>query len=211
MWLRSQVCLAFWLHCEKEVLKSFFGFPLCISLLLYLYAVFNLSLSHSPFPSTSLFLLSIRVLPNSARWLLVNNRKEEALILLRKAATMNGRALPTTVQVWFRDYLSHSRSLFEGLLQLHITGTHKKTSKKSLAPLTSLWQQAITPRGSKPKGLPLYPVCDRLKLAHCQGNSGITWALWTTCLQRSTVRCNVISKNKLCKQNICLICYGCLL
>ncbi|XP_053468656.1 solute carrier family 22 member 13 isoform X2 [Ictalurus furcatus] len=46
-----------------------------------------------------LFIFYIWVLPNSARWLLVNNRKEEALVLLRKAAIMNGRPLPTTVQL----------------------------------------------------------------------------------------------------------------
>ncbi|KAF5908620.1 solute carrier family 22 member 13-like [Clarias magur] len=41
----------------------------------------------------------VGILPNSARWLLVNDRKEEALELLRKAATINGRPLPTTVQL----------------------------------------------------------------------------------------------------------------
>ncbi|TRZ00457.1 hypothetical protein DNTS_033222 [Danionella cerebrum] len=46
-----------------------------------------------------LFVFYIWVLPHSARWLLVNNRKEEAIDLLRKAASVNGRALPPTVQV----------------------------------------------------------------------------------------------------------------
>ncbi|KAM9493911.1 solute carrier family 22 member 6 [Clarias gariepinus] len=46
-----------------------------------------------------IFISYIWILPNSARWLLVNDRKEEALELLRKAATMNGRPLPTTVQL----------------------------------------------------------------------------------------------------------------
>ncbi|KAL3983595.1 solute carrier family 22 member 6-B [Oreochromis niloticus] len=47
------------------------------------------------------FLLSfyIWVLPHSARWLLANNRREEAIALLRKAALVNGRVLPPTVQV----------------------------------------------------------------------------------------------------------------
>uniref|UniRef100_A0A671QTJ6 Solute carrier family 22 member 13-like n=1 Tax=Sinocyclocheilus anshuiensis TaxID=1608454 RepID=A0A671QTJ6_9TELE len=46
-----------------------------------------------------LFIFYIWVLPHSARWLLVNNRNEEAIDLLRKAATVNGRTLPPTVQV----------------------------------------------------------------------------------------------------------------
>ncbi|XP_051727702.1 solute carrier family 22 member 13 isoform X1 [Ctenopharyngodon idella] len=46
-----------------------------------------------------LFIFYIWVLPHSARWLLVNNRKEEAIDLLRKAATVNGRTLPPVVQV----------------------------------------------------------------------------------------------------------------
>ncbi|KAK2886960.1 hypothetical protein Q8A67_015188 [Cirrhinus molitorella] len=45
-----------------------------------------------------LFIFYIWVLPHSARWLLVHNRKEEAIDLLRKAATVNGRTLPPTVQ-----------------------------------------------------------------------------------------------------------------
>ncbi|XP_043073918.1 organic cation transporter protein [Puntigrus tetrazona] len=46
-----------------------------------------------------LFIFYIWVLPHSARWLLVNNRNEEAIDLLRKAAMVNGRTLPPTVQV----------------------------------------------------------------------------------------------------------------
>ncbi|XP_028317464.1 solute carrier family 22 member 13 [Gouania willdenowi] len=41
----------------------------------------------------------IWVLPQSARWLLANDRREEAIALLRKAALVNGRVLPPTVQV----------------------------------------------------------------------------------------------------------------
>ncbi|XP_051949477.1 solute carrier family 22 member 13-like [Xyrauchen texanus] len=46
-----------------------------------------------------LFIFYIWVLPHSARWLLVNNRKEEAIVLLRKAALVNGCTLPPTVQL----------------------------------------------------------------------------------------------------------------
>ncbi|XP_058609131.1 solute carrier family 22 member 13 isoform X2 [Onychostoma macrolepis] len=46
-----------------------------------------------------LFIFYVWVLPHSARWLLVNNRNEEAIDLLRKAAKVNGRTLPPTVQV----------------------------------------------------------------------------------------------------------------
>uniref|UniRef100_A0AAV2K3Z2 Major facilitator superfamily (MFS) profile domain-containing protein n=1 Tax=Knipowitschia caucasica TaxID=637954 RepID=A0AAV2K3Z2_KNICA len=41
----------------------------------------------------------IWVLPKSARWLLANNRKDEAVALLRKAAQVNGRVLSPTLQV----------------------------------------------------------------------------------------------------------------
>ena len=41
----------------------------------------------------------VRVLPQSARWLLANDRREEAIALLRKAALVNGRVLPPAVQV----------------------------------------------------------------------------------------------------------------
>uniref|UniRef100_A0A667XAJ7 Si:dkey-166k12.1 n=1 Tax=Myripristis murdjan TaxID=586833 RepID=A0A667XAJ7_9TELE len=46
-----------------------------------------------------LFIFYIWVLPQSARWLLANDRREEAIVLLRKAALVNGRVLPPTVQV----------------------------------------------------------------------------------------------------------------
>ncbi|KAM3596010.1 uncharacterized protein V6R79_006822 [Siganus canaliculatus] len=39
------------------------------------------------------------VVPQSARWLLANDRREEAIALLRKAALVNGRVLPPAVQV----------------------------------------------------------------------------------------------------------------
>ncbi|XP_062343042.1 solute carrier family 22 member 13 isoform X2 [Osmerus eperlanus] len=46
-----------------------------------------------------LLIFYIWVLPNSARWLLANDRQEEAIALLRKAALVNGREFPPTVQV----------------------------------------------------------------------------------------------------------------
>lgn len=46
-----------------------------------------------------LLIFYIWVLPHSARWLLANDRPEEAIALLRKAALVNGRVLPPTVQV----------------------------------------------------------------------------------------------------------------
>ncbi|XP_061597026.1 solute carrier family 22 member 13 [Cololabis saira] len=46
-----------------------------------------------------LLIFYIRVLPQSARWLLANDRREEAVALLRKAALINGRVLPPAVQV----------------------------------------------------------------------------------------------------------------
>ncbi|XP_066530855.1 solute carrier family 22 member 13 [Hoplias malabaricus] len=46
-----------------------------------------------------LFIFYIWVLPHSARWLLMNDRKEEAIVLLRRAAMVNGRPFPPTVQL----------------------------------------------------------------------------------------------------------------
>ncbi|XP_031710047.1 solute carrier family 22 member 6 [Anarrhichthys ocellatus] len=46
-----------------------------------------------------LLIFYIWVLPQSARWLLANDRTEEAIALLRKAALVNGRVLPPAVQV----------------------------------------------------------------------------------------------------------------
>ncbi|TDH04411.1 hypothetical protein EPR50_G00151300 [Perca flavescens] len=46
-----------------------------------------------------LLIFYIWVLPQSARWLLANDRMEEAIALLRKAALVNGRVLPPAVQV----------------------------------------------------------------------------------------------------------------
>lgn len=54
---------------------------------------------HLFFPSTSALCFPARVLPQSARWLLANDRKEEAIALLRKAALVNGRVLPPTLHV----------------------------------------------------------------------------------------------------------------
>ncbi|KAK2830141.1 hypothetical protein Q5P01_018072 [Channa striata] len=46
-----------------------------------------------------LLIFYIWVLPQSARWLLTKDRREEAIALLRKAALVNGRVLPSAVQV----------------------------------------------------------------------------------------------------------------
>uniref|UniRef100_A0A3Q3LF38 Solute carrier family 22 member 13-like n=1 Tax=Mastacembelus armatus TaxID=205130 RepID=A0A3Q3LF38_9TELE len=48
-----------------------------------------------------LLIFYIWVLPQSARWLLANDRREEAIALLRKAARVNGRVLPPAVQVLY--------------------------------------------------------------------------------------------------------------
>ena len=56
-------------------------------------------------------LSTLRVLPQSARWLLANDRREEAIVLLRKAATVNGRVLPPTIQVPHRHILCFSQCL----------------------------------------------------------------------------------------------------
>lgn len=40
-----------------------------------------------------------RVLPKSARWLMANDRKEEAWEMIWKAAQMNGRPLPKDLEM----------------------------------------------------------------------------------------------------------------
>ncbi|KAM6959311.1 solute carrier family 22 member 6-B [Aplochiton taeniatus] len=46
-----------------------------------------------------LLIFYIWVVPQSARWLVANDRREEAIVLLRKAALVNGRTLPPSVQI----------------------------------------------------------------------------------------------------------------
>ncbi|XP_038156291.1 solute carrier family 22 member 13 [Cyprinodon tularosa] len=56
-----------------------------------------------------LLIFYIRVLPQSARWLLANDRREEAIALLRKAALVNGRVLPPSVQAEKWEFLGGSK------------------------------------------------------------------------------------------------------
>ncbi|RVE66484.1 hypothetical protein OJAV_G00107530 [Oryzias javanicus] len=56
-----------------------------------------------------LLIFYIWVLPQSARWLLANDRTEEAIALLRKAALVNGRVLPPAVQVEKWEILGGSK------------------------------------------------------------------------------------------------------
>lgn len=77
---------------------------LFVTLLSFLSSFLALSFAHvhplcSPLAPCLLSLSPVRVLPQSARWLLANNRSEEAIALLRKAALVNGRVLPPAVQV----------------------------------------------------------------------------------------------------------------
>ncbi|XP_071356434.1 solute carrier family 22 member 13 isoform X2 [Trachinotus anak] len=53
-----------------------------------------------------LLIFYIWVVPQSARWLLANDRREEAIALLRKAALVNGRVLPPAAQVEKCEILS---------------------------------------------------------------------------------------------------------
>ncbi|XP_018599449.1 solute carrier family 22 member 13 [Scleropages formosus] len=50
-----------------------------------------------------LFVFYICVLPKSARWLMANGRNEEAMDLIRKAGTVNGKQLPPDVKM-FQEY-----------------------------------------------------------------------------------------------------------
>uniref|UniRef100_A0A667ZTH6 Si:dkey-119m7.4 n=1 Tax=Myripristis murdjan TaxID=586833 RepID=A0A667ZTH6_9TELE len=47
-----------------------------------------------------LFIFYIWVLPESARWLMANNRKEEAWELIRKVARVNGKQLTEDLEIW---------------------------------------------------------------------------------------------------------------
>lgn len=68
-------------------------------------------LPHFTSPSLSALSPPARVLPQSARWLLANDRKEEAIALLRKAALVNGRVLPPTLHVCLSIFF-HLSSLY---------------------------------------------------------------------------------------------------
>ncbi|XP_026203892.1 solute carrier family 22 member 6-B [Anabas testudineus] len=62
-----------------------------------------------------LLIFYIWVLPQSARWLLTKDRKEEAIALLRKAALVNGRVLPHAVQVEKCDILGGGKGSHSAL------------------------------------------------------------------------------------------------
>uniref|UniRef100_A0A3Q2QT00 Si:dkey-166k12.1 n=1 Tax=Fundulus heteroclitus TaxID=8078 RepID=A0A3Q2QT00_FUNHE len=57
-----------------------------------------------------LLIFYIRVLPQSARWLLAKDRREEAIALLHKAALVNGRVLPPAVQLYVSAQKSSEKS-----------------------------------------------------------------------------------------------------
>ncbi|XP_010790897.1 solute carrier family 22 member 6-B [Notothenia coriiceps] len=59
-----------------------------------------------------LLIFYIWVVPQSARWLLANDRREEAIALLRKAALVNGRVLPPAVQI---DKLSGGKQSYSAV------------------------------------------------------------------------------------------------
>ncbi|GLD57949.1 solute carrier family 22 member 13-like isoform X1 [Lates japonicus] len=61
---------------------------------------------HSHRAPRFLLIFYIWVVPQSARWLLPNDRREEAIALLRKAALVNGRVLPPVAQVEKCEILS---------------------------------------------------------------------------------------------------------
>ncbi|XP_026174576.1 organic cation transporter protein [Mastacembelus armatus] len=56
-----------------------------------------------------LFIVYIWVLPKSARWLMMNDRKEEAWVLIRKAAQMNGKPLPKDLEMC-QDYKTEEKT-----------------------------------------------------------------------------------------------------
>ncbi|XP_063050404.1 solute carrier family 22 member 6-A [Engraulis encrasicolus] len=57
-----------------------------------------------------IFLFYIWLVPHSARWLLVNDRREEAVSLLKKAAKINGRSFPSAAQVERCDIVGEGKS-----------------------------------------------------------------------------------------------------
>ncbi|XP_053190354.1 solute carrier family 22 member 6-B [Scomber japonicus] len=62
-----------------------------------------------------LLIFYIWVVPQSARWLLANDRKEEAIALLRKAALVNGRVLPPAVQVEKYDFFNGGKQKYSAV------------------------------------------------------------------------------------------------
>lgn len=58
-----------------------------------------------------MFYYVFRVLPKSARWLMANDRKEEAWELIQKAANVNGKPLPKDLEMC----QVHLKSFFKSL------------------------------------------------------------------------------------------------
>uniref|UniRef100_A0A3P9PXW0 Si:dkey-166k12.1 n=1 Tax=Poecilia reticulata TaxID=8081 RepID=A0A3P9PXW0_POERE len=73
-----------------------------------------------------LLIFYIRVLPQSARWLLANDRREEAIALLRKAALVNGRVLPPAVQVCW-EFLGGSKRSHSAMDLIQTPQMRKRT------------------------------------------------------------------------------------
>ena len=63
-------------------------------------------------------LIDLRLVPHSARWLLVKDRTEEAITLLRKAAQVNGRPFPSSLQVHLVGHIPKVISTLAILLML---------------------------------------------------------------------------------------------
>ncbi|XP_062400089.1 solute carrier family 22 member 6-A [Sardina pilchardus] len=72
-----------------------------------------------------LFIFYIWLVPHSARWLLVKDRTEEAVTLLRKAAKVNGRPFPSSAQVCLSSLIPKSIEKCYGRGQCGITDLFK--------------------------------------------------------------------------------------
>ncbi|KAG7257108.1 hypothetical protein CRUP_026250 [Coryphaenoides rupestris] len=60
-----------------------------------------------------LFFFYLWVLPRSARWLMANQRKEEALQLIRKAAQLNGKPLQEELKMYGADKAQRKHTLLD--------------------------------------------------------------------------------------------------
>ncbi|XP_078124183.1 solute carrier family 22 member 6-B [Sander vitreus] len=74
-----------------------------------------------------LLIFYIWVIPQSARWLLANDRMEEAIALLRRAALVNGRVLPAAVQVEKCQILDGGKRSYSALDLVRTPQMRKRT------------------------------------------------------------------------------------
>ncbi|XP_042564065.1 solute carrier family 22 member 20-like [Clupea harengus] len=106
-----------------------------------------------------IFFFYIWLVPHSARWLLVKDRTEEAITLLRKAAQVNGRPFPSSLQVHLIGHIPKVISTLAILLMLPLV----------------IWLLMFDTAG---EGKAQYSAMDLLKTSEMRRRSFILFYLW---------------------------------